>query len=104
MTDTSDVVILHLWQAIQVVIDLAVSSCVRMGLGAPANYGEAFHKLADAQVIEPALAERLSRAAGFRNVVAHAYETIDMDRVFGAAAQGPADLRAFLGALGACCT
>jgi predicted nucleotidyltransferase len=33
MTDTSDAVILHLWQAAQVVIDLAVSSCVRMGLG-----------------------------------------------------------------------
>ena len=99
MTDTSDAVILHLWQAVQVVIDLAVSSCVQMGLGAPANYGEAFRRLADAKVIEPALAGRLTRAAGFRNVAAHAYETPDMARVFGAAVQGPADLRAFLGAL-----
>lgn len=99
MTDTADAVILHLWQAVQVVIDLAVSSCVRMGLGAPANYGEAFRRLADAQVIEPVLADRLTRAAGFRNVVAHAYETLDMQRVFAAAVQGPTDLRAFLGTL-----
>jgi uncharacterized protein YutE (UPF0331/DUF86 family) len=99
MTDTSDAVILHLWQAVQVVIDLAVSSCVEMGLGSPASYGEAFRRLADAQVVEPALAERLTRAAGFRNVVAHAYEGLDMDRVFAAAVQGPGDLRAFLGAL-----
>lgn len=99
MTDTADAVILHLWQAVQIVIDLAVSSCVQMGLGAPASYGEAFRRLADAQVLDAALADRLTRAAGFRNVVAHAYETLDMDRVFAAAAQGPADLRAFLGAL-----
>ena len=52
MTDTSDAVILHLWQAVQVVIDLAVSTCVRMGLGAPANYGEALRRLADAQIVE----------------------------------------------------
>ncbi len=99
MTDTSDAVILHLWQAVQVVIDLAVSTCVRLGLGSPASYGEAFRKLADARVIEPALAERLTRAAGFRNVVAHAYETLDMTRVLLAATQGPTDLREFLGAL-----
>jgi uncharacterized protein YutE (UPF0331/DUF86 family) len=50
-------------------------------------------------VIEGALAERLTRAAGFRNVVAHAYEALDMGRVFAAAVEGPTDLRAFLGAL-----
>jgi uncharacterized protein YutE (UPF0331/DUF86 family) len=71
----------------------------RLYTQARANYGEAFRKLADARVIEPALAERLIRAAGFRNVVAHAYETLDMNRVFAAAVQGPADLQAFLGAL-----
>lgn len=99
MSDTSDAVVLHLWQAVQIVIDLAVSKCVQMGLGAPASYGEAFRKLAEARVIDPDLAERLTRAAGFRNVVAHAYETLDMNRVFAAAERGPTDLRAFLGAL-----
>jgi uncharacterized protein YutE (UPF0331/DUF86 family) len=39
------------------------------------------------------------RAAGFRNVVAHAYDTLDMRRVYAAATQGPADLRAFLAVL-----
>ncbi len=31
MTDASDAVILHLWQAVQTVIDLAVAACVRRG-------------------------------------------------------------------------
>lgn len=98
MTDASDAVILHLWQAVQIVIDMAVSTCVRFGHGSPASYGEAFRKLAAAGVIDSALADRLTRAAGFRNVVAHAYEVIDMTRVFHAATHGPADLRAFLAA------
>jgi uncharacterized protein YutE (UPF0331/DUF86 family) len=99
MSDASDAVILHLWQAVQIVIDLAVAACVRLGLGAPTNYGDAFQRLAGAGVLERALAERLVRAAGFRNVVAHAYEQIDMERVHRAATQGPADLRAFLAAV-----
>jgi uncharacterized protein YutE (UPF0331/DUF86 family) len=99
MSDASDAVILHLWQAVQIVIDLAVAACVRLGLGAPTNYGDAFQRLAGAGILERALAERLVRAAGFRNVVAHAYEQVDMERVHRAASQGPADLRAFLAAV-----
>jgi uncharacterized protein YutE (UPF0331/DUF86 family) len=99
-TDASDAVVLHLWQAVQVVIDLAVSRCAAFGLGTPANYGDAFRRLAQAGVLDAALADRLTRAAGFRNVVAHAYESLDMRRVHRAAREGPADLRAFLAALG----
>lgn len=95
-TDTSDAVVLHLWQAVQIVIDLAVSLCVRLNLGAPGSYADAFQRLASAGHLDVGLASRLARAAGFRNVVAHAYESIDMQRVFAAALQGPADLRAFL--------
>jgi uncharacterized protein YutE (UPF0331/DUF86 family) len=95
-SDASDAVVLHLWQAVQIVIDLAVACCIRLGLGAPPTYADAFRRLADAGHIERPLAERLVRAAGFRNVVAHAYESLDLARVQAAAATGPADLRAFL--------
>jgi uncharacterized protein YutE (UPF0331/DUF86 family) len=99
MTDASDAVILHLWQAVQAVIDLAMSACLHFLLGAPQSYGEAFQRLAGAGYLQPELAARLTRAAGFRNVVAHAYEDIEMARVYRAAQEGPADLRAFLAAL-----
>jgi uncharacterized protein YutE (UPF0331/DUF86 family) len=99
MTDASDSVILHLWQAVQSVIDLATAACGHFSLGAPQNYGEAFQRLAESGYLRSELAARLIRAAGFRNVVAHAYEMIDMDRVYRAAQEGPADLRAFLAAL-----
>ena len=91
--------VLHLWQAVQVAIDLAVSACLHWDLGAPASYAEAFRRLAGAGIIDEALAARLAREAGFRNVIAHAYDQLDMSRVFRAASEGPRDLEAFLSAL-----
>jgi uncharacterized protein YutE (UPF0331/DUF86 family) len=52
-----------------------------------------------AGIIDDVLAARLARAAGFRNVIAHAYDQLDMARVFRAAQEGPGDLEAFLAAL-----
>ena len=98
-TDASDAVILHLWQATQIVIDLATASCIRQGLGTPSTYADAFARLADAGVIDSSLADRLARAAGFRNLVAHADERLDMRRVHEAVRSGPSYLRAFLLAL-----
>ncbi len=98
-TDPSDAVILHLWQATQIVIDLAMAACLSFNLGTPSSYADAFRRLQSGSVIDEGLAEHLVRAAGFRNVVAHAYEALDMNRVHEAATNGPADLRRFLAAL-----
>jgi len=98
-TDASDAVVLHLWQAVQLVVDLALATCLELKLGSPANYGDAFARLAEAGHLDETLAKRLIRAAGFRNQVAHAYEKLDMTRVHRAAVEGPADLRAFLAKL-----
>ena len=44
-TDASDAVVLHLWLAVQIVIDLAISVCIRLKLGAPSSYADAFDRL-----------------------------------------------------------
>lgn len=95
-TDASDAVILHLWQAVQLTIDTALSVCLYFRLGTPPTYGDAFRRLAEEDLLEPDLAERLARAAGFRNVVVHGYEKLDLERIHRAARDGPTDLRAFL--------
>lgn len=95
-TDASDAVILHLWQAVQVVIDLAIALCVQRNHGTPSSYADAFDRLAAAGELDRSLATRLAKAAGFRNLIAHAYEKLDMARVHQAASAGPVDLRAFL--------
>lgn len=99
LSSATDTVVLHLWQAVQVVIDLAVHICVRLGLGSPPTYADAFRRLADAGVLDKALAARLARAAGFRNLVVHAYADLDLRRLHAIAVDGPPDLRAFLAAL-----
>jgi uncharacterized protein YutE (UPF0331/DUF86 family) len=98
-SDASDAVVLHLWQATQIVIDLAMAACLSLKAGTPSSYADAFRRLEAAAVVDGALAERLVRAAGFRNVIAHAYESLDLARVHAAATNGPADLRAFLACL-----
>ena len=98
-TDASDAVTLHLWQATQIVIDLAMTACLSLKLGTPASCADAFRRLEHAQIIDTPLADRLVRAAGFQNLVAHAYETLDMRRVHAAAMNGPADLLGFIARL-----
>ena len=95
-SDASDAVVLHLWQATQIVIDVAMGACLALRLGTPHSYADAFRRLEQAGVIETALTNRLVRAAGFRNLVAHAYESLDLKRVHEAATDGPADLLQFL--------
>lgn len=76
-----------------------MSTSVRLGLGSPPTYGDAFRQLAAAGVIDPELGARLARAAGFRNLVVHAYADLDLRRVHAIATTGPVDLRGFLAAL-----
>ena len=98
-SDATDAVILHLWQATQIVIDLAVAACAAHQAGSPQSYADAFRRLQRAGIVEEGLADRLVKAAGFRNLVAHAYDTLDLARVHRAATNGPADLLAFISAL-----
>lgn len=95
-TEMSDGVILHLWQAVQIAIDVAVALCVRLGLGAPTSYAAAFEKLEQEGYLGKELVSGLIAATGFRNRMAHAYETVDLVRVHAAAQHGPATLRLFL--------
>lgn len=56
MTDAADAVILHLWQATQIVIDLALAACVQQRLGAPSSHADAFRRLERAGRLDAALA------------------------------------------------
>jgi uncharacterized protein YutE (UPF0331/DUF86 family) len=98
-SDATDAVVLHLWQATQIVIDLAVAACAAHQAGTPQGYADAFRRLQRAGFLEEALADRLVKAAGFRNLVAHAYDTLDLARVHRAAMNGPTDLLAFVAAI-----
>jgi uncharacterized protein YutE (UPF0331/DUF86 family) len=96
VSNASDAVILHLWQSIQIVIDIALSACVHLNLGSPVSYADAFLKLGEGGVLEKKLAVRLRHAAGFRNRLVHAYESLDMQKIYKIAQTGPQDIKDFL--------
>ena len=95
-TDAADVVSLHLLFGIQVVLDLAVFACIHFGLQAPASYDDAIAPLAHAGRISDSLAERLEKAANFRDAFVHAFDDLDAGSIYRGARALPDDLRMFM--------
>ena len=80
--------------AAQCSVDLALQMVSARRLGVPATYRDAFRLLARAGVIDSSLAGELEAWAGLRNVLAHVYTSLDLDRLHRALSEG-ASLRAF---------
>jgi uncharacterized protein YutE (UPF0331/DUF86 family) len=57
--------------------------------------GKAFDLLAQEQLLEPALAERLKRSVGFRNLAVHNYEAINWAIVHSIATRHLEDFEGF---------
>ena len=92
--DLQDILARNLEVAIQTCIDIAYHLCGAHGV-VPATAAEAFAELARRKLIERRLAERLQRAVGFRNVLAHEYAEVDWKIVMQVTRTGTRDLAAF---------
>lgn len=95
-SDAADVVSLHLFFGIQIVLDLSIFACIHFGLQAPASYDDAVARLAHAGRISDALADRLEQAANFRDAFVHAFDDLDPASIYRAARVLPGDLRLFM--------
>jgi uncharacterized protein YutE (UPF0331/DUF86 family) len=65
---------------VQVVVDILQHELTERGV-VPETYRDAFLKAGTAGLIPDDLAQSLSRSAGLRNVLVHAYEDIDYELV-----------------------
>ncbi|GLZ48433.1 hypothetical protein Acsp06_46180 [Actinomycetospora sp. NBRC 106375] len=63
--------------AIEACVDVAQHLCASEGWGPPATNADAMLVLGRHGVLESDLARQLGRAVGFRNVLVHAYVTVD---------------------------
>lgn len=90
-----EVVTFNLFLALQDAIALAAHWLADEGRTVPASYGEIFAALGAAGVIDDRLAGRLRAAAGLRNLVAHQYGVLDVNRVFQIARDDLDDLLTF---------
>jgi uncharacterized protein YutE (UPF0331/DUF86 family) len=82
--DTQHMVLHALYVATQSALDLAMHLGADAGLPQAETYQDAYRRLGEAGWLEPPLVERLTAWAGFRNVLAHLYATVDYDRVYDA--------------------
>lgn len=87
-----EIVILNLFVGLQEAIALATHWLADEGWDVPQNYGDAFMALAERQILERDLAERLRAASGLRNLIAHQYGVVDAGRIFDLASNDVEDL------------
>jgi uncharacterized protein YutE (UPF0331/DUF86 family) len=93
--DALDLVAFNLMLAVQASADIAAHLIADHGWPVARNLGEGFDRLVEHDVTSATTAERLKRAVGLRNVVAHGYARINVDMVHDAATNGVRDLESF---------
>ena len=73
-----DSIVLNLHRACESAIDLAMHVVRKRGLGIPQESRDAFELLEKAGLLEGAIAQRMTRMVGFRNIAVHDYAKLNM--------------------------
>jgi len=80
--DIQDIVLHNLQLVIQGCIDIGQHIVADEGWGIPGSLSEIVYKLEENKVISTDLGERLVKMYGFRNVLIHEYEEVDLNKVY----------------------
>ena len=97
--DCQDIVIFNLQKAIQGCIDIAAHIISDENLGLPGSTNEMFYLLEDNGYLDRNLTEKMVKAVGFRNLIAHEYEKLDLKQVHKVANIDVLDLNAYIKAI-----
>jgi uncharacterized protein YutE (UPF0331/DUF86 family) len=85
--------------AIQNCMDIAAHIISEEGLGVPGSAGDMFFLLQENGFISADLADKMVKAVGFRNLLVHEYQKIDLQRLYETAEKNVDDLMAFLASI-----
>ena len=96
-----EVVAFNLFLAFQDALDLCAHLIADRGWELPQTAREHFDILAKHGIMVPELARTMGGCAGLRNLIAHAYGSLDLQRLFNELPAGRDALRAFAAALAA---
>jgi len=95
-----DALTLNVERACQAAIDLAMHVVASKHLGMPQSQADTFRLLADAGEIDRNLSARMMGMCGFRNVLIHQYQELEIDLLHRVASEHWKDLEAFCQAVG----
>ena len=90
-----DALILNIQRACQQSIDLAMYIVSKSGLGIPKKSSEAFTKLVEGKVISKDIGLIMEKMVGFRNVIIHEYQSVDINILRFIATEGKLDFLRF---------
>ena len=93
--DAQDIVALNLTRAVQICVDIGAHLIAGQEMPPPETMGRTFDVLAELGYIAPALAVRMKKAVGFRNIAVHNYEAIDWHIVHAIATRNLGDFSDF---------
>lgn len=94
--DTQDIVLHNLQHAIQGCIDIGSHVISDEGWGVAGSLNEIFYILQNKGVIKAEMAENMISMVGFRNILVHEYETINLDIVCNIVHHHLKDINAYL--------
>lgn len=93
--DLQDILVLNLSRAVQVCVDIAVHILSERKQPPAETMGKAFDLLAQDGFLNDALAQRLKKSVGFRNLAVHNYDAINWVIVHTIATKHLVDFEAF---------
>jgi len=94
--DRQESIAFNMHLAIQNCMDIAAHIISEEGFGIPGSAGEMFFLLQENGFLSADLADKMVKAVGFRNLLVHEYEKIDLQRLHRAAEKNVDDLMEYL--------
>ena len=93
--DLQDIIVLNLERSVQLCVDIGLHIISDLEMPAPETMARTFVALERAGCLSHDVAERMTKAVGFRNTAVHAYQEIDWQIVYAIITKHLDDFRDF---------
>jgi uncharacterized protein YutE (UPF0331/DUF86 family) len=97
--DRQEIIAFNLEVAVQNCIDIAAHIIGAEGLGVPGSTAEMFYLLEENDYLSSEITEKMIKAVGLRNLIAHEYGRIDLEQIYKISQNDYKDLNTYLVAI-----
>lgn len=80
--DIQDIISINIERAVQLSVDIGSHILADYDVQTPKTMSNIFVMLAEKEIVDNVLANKLAKAVGFRNIAVHSCQTINWDTVF----------------------